>query len=179
MFRFGACELRLPLRLRPSVPLSAKIEAGTASRFDSQFLAAAYPALAGTFGAQSVLFAKSAAEVLKQGISELGRPATYIFVLGLGVCVFLQLQLLNTGLSKAGTCAAAPCRRLQSCVRAIVPSARAWPLHVSPAHGAADALLVVPIYQVFWVLLNVISGMIYFQDYHDMSWGALFMFYLG
>ena len=29
------------------------------------------------------------------------------------------------------------------------------------------------------VLLNVLSGMIYFQEYHDMPWSNLFLFMTG
>ena len=64
-------------------------ESATAS--EKRFVAAAHAALAGTFGAQSVLFAKSRAEVVR---------TTYFMLLGLVFCVSLQLKLFNTALEK-------------------------------------------------------------------------------
>lgn len=75
------------------------------TNIERRFFAAAYPALAGTFGAQSVLFAKSCAEVVRTtagGDSQLGRPEAYLMLIGLGVCVYMQLRLLNAGLAHAG-----------------------------------------------------------------------------
>ena len=43
----------------------------------------------------------------------------------------------------------------------------------------ADALFVIPVYQVFWVVMNVVTGMIYFEDYLSMNWTAMFFFILG
>ncbi len=43
----------------------------------------------------------------------------------------------------------------------------------------ADALFVVPIYQVFWVVMNVITGMIYFEDYKSLDQQHLFFFVVG
>lgn len=105
-----------------------------------------YPALAGTFGALSVLFAKSVTEAVRltaKGDNQLLQVQPYLMAGAMGGCVFLQLRYLNTSLTKA------------------------------------DALLVVPIYQVFWVLLNVLSGMMYFQEYHDMPWRVLILFMIG
>jgi surface polysaccharide O-acyltransferase-like enzyme len=33
--------------------------------------------------------------------------------------------------------------------------------------------------QVFWVVMNVVTGMIYFEDYASMSWTAMFFFIIG
>ena len=66
-----------------------------------------YPALAGTFGAQSVLFAKSVTEAVRltaKGDNQLTRPEPYIMALAVGGCVFLQLRYLNVSLTKAGAC---------------------------------------------------------------------------
>jgi uncharacterized membrane protein len=43
----------------------------------------------------------------------------------------------------------------------------------------ADALLVVPIYQVAWVLMNTILGMIYFRDWFTMTNTQVGVFCLG
>jgi len=43
----------------------------------------------------------------------------------------------------------------------------------------ADALYVVPVYQVCWVVMNAVVGMTYFRDYRDMSGLAMFLFLLG
>lgn len=43
----------------------------------------------------------------------------------------------------------------------------------------ADALLVVPVYQVCWVVMNIVVGMIYFQEYQNMSSLSLSLFSVG
>jgi hypothetical protein len=43
----------------------------------------------------------------------------------------------------------------------------------------ADALFVVPVYQVSWVIMNTIVAMIYFQDYSHMESHELFIFVVG
>lgn len=43
----------------------------------------------------------------------------------------------------------------------------------------ADALLVVPIYQVAWVLMNTVLGMIYFRDWFTMTNTQVGIFSLG
>ena len=37
----------------------------------------------------------------------------------------------------------------------------------------------VPIYQVFWVLMNILSGMMYFQEYAHMPWLNILLFIVG
>jgi hypothetical protein len=32
---------------------------------------------------------------------------------------------------------------------------------------------------VFWVVMNVVTGMIYFEDYRTMSWTEMFFFIIG
>jgi len=93
-----------------------------------------------------VLFAKSSAEIIKQtnnGENQFVYPASYFIVLGLVVCLVLQMRLLNTGLSKA------------------------------------DALYIVPVYQVMWVIMNTVVGMVYFQDYQKMLWYNVIAFLIG
>ena len=43
----------------------------------------------------------------------------------------------------------------------------------------ADALLVVPIYQVAWVMMNTVLGMIYFRDWFTMTNTQVGIFCLG
>lgn len=43
----------------------------------------------------------------------------------------------------------------------------------------ADALFVVPVYQVCWVIMNCIVGMTYFQDFRTMSPVQIFAFVMG
>ena len=64
-----------------------------------------YPAVAGTFGAQSVMFAKSAATAVRlsfSGDNQMTRFEPYLMILGLATCVFLQLKYLNVGLLTTG-----------------------------------------------------------------------------
>jgi hypothetical protein len=133
-----------------------------------------YPALAGTFGALSVLFAKSVTEAVRltaKGDNQLFQVQPYLMAGAMGGCVFLQLRYLNTSLTKAGQVVRGPVRaivlalpwlwllsvpgmpeqpgvnHLCMCVRA-----RAWSVCCCAFPvWRPDALLVVPIYQVFWV----------------------------
>ena len=64
-----------------------------------------YPALAGSFGAQSVMFAKSAATAVRMSVSgdnQMQHFEVYLMILGLVTCVFLQLRYLNVSLVTAG-----------------------------------------------------------------------------
>lgn len=54
-----------------------------------------YPALSGVFGAQSVLFAKSIAELVKtsaDGSDQFMTVGTYAIAISMFVCIFLQVQ---------------------------------------------------------------------------------------
>jgi phosphatidylserine synthase len=102
------------------------------TQWDLKFQAVAYPAVAGTVAALSVLFAKSSAELVKEtikGNNQFNNFFAYILVAMLALCLFLQMKWLNIGLTKG------------------------------------DALFVLPVYQVFWVVMNVVAGMIYFEDF--------------
>lgn len=60
-----------------------------------------YPALSGICGAQSILFAKSVAELVKttaEGDSQFGNVITYVFALAMFASVFLQIHWLAHGL---------------------------------------------------------------------------------
>ncbi|GLE03303.1 hypothetical protein PINS_up012193 [Pythium insidiosum] len=60
-----------------------------------------YPALSGIFGAQSVLFAKSAIELIKttaSGSNQFATFGTYAITLSMFTCVFLQIHWLAHGL---------------------------------------------------------------------------------
>lgn len=53
-----------------------------------------YAGLAGTFGAQSVMFAKSTAELIKvsaSGDSQFGSPLTYLIIAAMICTIFLQV----------------------------------------------------------------------------------------
>jgi hypothetical protein len=75
------------------------------------------------------------------GDNQLFTPEVYMMAFGLAGCVVMQLKFLNKGLTKAG---ASP-RRAASCVPSLLSHTAVG------CCVAADALLVVPIYQVFWV----------------------------
>lgn len=62
-----------------------------------------YPALSGLFGAQSTLFAKSTAELIKvtfAGDNQFTQYGPYLIVVALGICVFLQIHWLAQGLQR-------------------------------------------------------------------------------
>ena len=62
-----------------------------------------YPALSGVFGAQSVLFAKSTAELIKTtmtGDNQLTNYGTYLIGCGMLTCIFLQIHWLAQGLQR-------------------------------------------------------------------------------
>jgi len=114
--------------------------------YDTRLESVAYPSLAGTFGAHSVLFAKSTAEVVKQtagGENQFVHPASYFLIFFLFTFLFLQMRILNEGLSKA------------------------------------DALIIVPVYQVCWVMMNTVVGMVYFEDYKEMIPWHIILFLFG
>lgn len=60
-----------------------------------------YAGLAGTFGAQTCLFAKSTAEIIKtsiQGDNQMTEPLTYVILLAMGTTIFLEQHWLASGL---------------------------------------------------------------------------------
>ena len=60
-----------------------------------------YPALSGVLGAQSVLFAKSTAELFKmtfEGNNQFTQFGTYMIGCGMFTCIFLQIHWLAKGL---------------------------------------------------------------------------------
>jgi len=119
---------------------------GTPRSYDARLESVAYPSLAGTFGAHSVLFAKSTAEIVKQtarGENQFVNFASYFIIFFLFAFLFLQMRILNEGLSKA------------------------------------DALVIVPVYQVCWVTMNTVVGMVYFEDYKEMIPWHTALFLLG
>lgn len=67
----------------------------------SQIHPVSYPALSGICGAQSILFAKSVAELVKttaEGDSQFGSGVTYVLPLAMFASVFLQIHWLAHGL---------------------------------------------------------------------------------
>ncbi|KAF0698823.1 Aste57867_10572 [Aphanomyces stellatus] len=59
------------------------------------------PALSGAFGAQSILFAKSVAELVKStvaGVNQFTTVGTYLIALAMFACIFLQIHWLAQGL---------------------------------------------------------------------------------
>jgi magnesium transporter len=105
----------------------------------STFQLVHYCGLAGCFGGQTILFAKSASELVKTALVSgnyqdwTTSPLPYLFVLGMIGTVLTQVNFLNTGLAKF------------------------------------DALVVVPVYQSFWNAFGITGGLIFFQEYKLMS----------
>ncbi|DBA02409.1 TPA: hypothetical protein N0F65_007228 [Lagenidium giganteum] len=108
-----------------------------------------YGGIAGTFGGQSVLLAKSTVELFKSAIwGQSGwymftQLASYLIMIGLGLCLACQVHFLNGGLARF------------------------------------DALVVIPVYQSFWILMSVLGGIMYFEEYVSMTKTQLLMFTLG
>ena len=95
-----------------------------------------YGGMAGTFGGQSVLFAKSTVELVKSswtGGNAFQHFQPYIIVVGMALSLILQITILNEGL-----------RRF-------------------------DALVMVPVYQAFWILMTTAGGIMYFEEYTSMT----------
>ena len=98
-----------------------------------------YCGLAGCFGGETILFAKSTSELVKAAwISGnyqdwMSSPIPYLLVVGMLGTVVTQVHLLNTGLAQF------------------------------------DALLVVPVYQSFWNAFGITGGLVFFQEYQYMS----------
>ena len=98
-----------------------------------------YCALAGCFGGQCIICAKTTSELVKNAIiTKVYDDFTtslvpYIFVVGLIMTIVTQLHFLNTGLAKF------------------------------------DALIVVPVYQSFWNVFSITGGLLFFQEYHGMT----------
>lgn len=107
-----------------------------------------YGGIAGTFGGQSVLLAKSTVELVKSalwgdGSEAFSRIETYIIITGMAVCLLSQISVLNGGLKRF------------------------------------DALVMVPVYQSFWILTSVLGGIMYFQEYKSMTRIQTCMFPVG
>ena len=98
-----------------------------------------YCSLAGCFGGQCILFAKSSSELVKNVVinNEIddwtNSILPYLFLLGMASCLLLQISFLNTGLENF------------------------------------DSLIVVPLYQSFWNIFAITGGLIFFQEHQNMS----------
>ena len=102
----------------------------------SKFIPFVYAAVAGIFGAQSVLMAKMAGELIVEAISSTGgssnspfeNPHSYVIIAIMLTTILLQTHFLNLGLRKF------------------------------------DALVIFPIFQVFWIVFGVVGGIIFFKE---------------
>jgi len=92
-----------------------------------------YASLAGSVGAQSILFGKCVAEMAKHPSDAFASVAFYLVLICMGLTLFGQLRFLNQGL-----------------------------IH-------HDALIIVPIYQTFWVMVSIIAGGIYFKEIQSFN----------
>ncbi|KAF4324239.1 hypothetical protein BBO99_00000909 [Phytophthora kernoviae] len=116
---------------------------------DGLFHIICYGGIAGTFGGQSVLLAKSTVELLKSaiwgdsGFYMFTQFTSYVIVAGMGACLGFQIHFLNGGLARF------------------------------------DALVVVPVYQSFWILMSVLGGIMYFEEYVNMTRTQMLMFTIG
>lgn len=96
-----------------------------------------YPAISGTIGAQSVLFAKCLVEMVVNAFDGRGlflvRWQAYLIILAMAACIVFQIMWLNDGLLRF------------------------------------DAAFEVPVFQAFWVVLSVCSGLIFYNEYEGMT----------
>lgn len=108
-----------------------------------------YCSLAGCFGGQCIIFAKSSSELIKNAIVNgstedwTSSILPYILLIGMIGTVVTQMSFLNTGLAKF------------------------------------DALVVVPVYQSFWNAFSITGGLIFFQEYKYMERFDGVMYMLG
>jgi len=112
-----------------------------------------YGGIAGTLGGQSVLLAKSTVELVKTEIWG-GKEHSDDYD------AFQQYQtyLIIVGMVTCLIC------------------------QIITLNGGLqrfDALLMVPVYQSFWILSSVLGGILYFEEYHSMTWLQLSMFTIG
>jgi hypothetical protein len=107
----------------------------------------AYPAISGTVGAQSVLFAKCTVELLVNTLQGKGALfsyyQTFLVLAAMAFTVFLQISWLNEGL-----------RRF-------------------------SAAYTVPVFQAFWILLSVVAGLVFYDEYLGMTTTQMWMFAFG
>ncbi|CAB9511629.1 NIPA-like protein 2 [Seminavis robusta] len=98
-----------------------------------------YCGLAGCFGGETILLAKSSSELVRNALvnQQFDDWTTsfipYLFVAGMIVCVLTQVHLLNTGLAKF------------------------------------DTLVVVPVFQSFITIFGITGGLVFFQEYKGMN----------
>lgn len=95
-----------------------------------------YPTLSGVLGAQSVLFAKSTAELIKasfRGNMQWDDPGTYLIACCMFGAIFSQLHFLAEGL-----------RRF-------------------------DAVYVIPVFQCWFIVITILGGAVYFQEFSDFD----------
>lgn len=144
------------------------------------------------FGAQTCLFAKGTAELLKTTISgnnqvrwerracaacgwcghcslcllgaQLIYPVTYVILLCMLATIFLQTHWLATGMPAAAA-----------------PVARAVSLSRRPRSGLQyfDALYIVPVFQCFFISVSVAGGGVYYGEFRNFSALQAVCFFLG
>ena len=106
-----------------------------------------YPAISGTIGAQSVLFAKCFVEMIVNSFEHRGllfeRWQAYFIILAMAGCIVFQIKWLNDGLLRF------------------------------------DASFTVPVFQAFWVVLSVASGLVFYNEYRGMNTLQKGLFALG
>lgn len=118
-------------------------------RRNNSFHIVHYCGIAGCFGGETILFAKSTSELIKNALVSgtyqdwTTSPTPYLFVLGMIGTVIPQVRFLNSGLAKY------------------------------------DALLVVPVYQSFWNAFGITGGLIFFQEHRLMSTNEAFYYGVG
>lgn len=112
-----------------------------------------YGGSAGTFGGQSVLLAKSTVELVKSAVwgPEVSSSSASPFLR-------LETWLIITGMIVCLICQIS---------------------YLNAGLKRFDALVMVPVYQSFWILMSVLGGIMYFEEYTTFTFIQTLMFPLG
>jgi hypothetical protein len=108
-----------------------------------------YPILSGVMGAQSAIFAKSTAELVKYTISVKSLDAfttqisPYIIIMCMVFTITMQVQWLNDGLARF------------------------------------DAMSIIPVFQTFWVFFTAFAGMVFYDEWRNFTAAQALLFPLG
>lgn len=136
-----------------------------------------YPALSGIFGAQSILFAKSVAELIKttaEGTNQFLNFGTYVITLGMFACIFLQVSGLPYLLVAILPCYRR-CRTLSNQSPTLFEPISSDTHPRAQIHWLAfglqsfDAVFVVPVFQCFFISVSIFGGGVYFKEFSKMS----------
>lgn len=121
----------------------------------SQFHQVVFPIMSGVFGAQSVLLGKAIAEIAASvidGGNAMGRWQTYLFLIGVGCTVGLQLHTMAHGLRRASSVITVPTFQVRVLLLLFLYVGSWW--------------FYLPLCQCTHVTWSIIAGAVY---YHELA----------